>query len=210
MNDKLKTELNRFWEWAGMTKEEYSQTPDFGDWENGYPYWSDIYCEAEKTINLISTNKVHLKMNEIITVLLEAIAIDNNNEKIIKDCKSVVGIFPEFSEIAIVHQQPEARRQVAELMGKIGDSFFINYLRLMVNDKVNYVQRSALLSIAKIIPNEAEEIAFGKISENDEYIKLFSLRLLKELSSSWLAKAVEALQYDESILIQHEIKEMII
>ena len=37
MLNKLWTELNKFWNWASMTKEEYSRTPDYGDWESEYP-----------------------------------------------------------------------------------------------------------------------------------------------------------------------------
>jgi HEAT repeat protein len=96
--------------------------------------------------------------------------------------------------------------QVADLIGEIGDLHLINYLKILANDKINYVQRSALIALSKIIPDEAEEIAYTKIGDKDAYIRLFSLKLLKKLSSTKLPKVVEILKNDESKFIQEELK----
>lgn len=205
---RLQTELDNFWEWACMTREDYSHTPDFGDWETGYPNWDELYSATSDAINLILIEKESIKIEELLSLILDAIAIDNNTEIIIKNCQNKLSHCQIFYEIATVHMQSEARRQVAELIGKIGDINYANYLRYMIDDESKYVQRSALLSLAKIIPAEAEEISFRKLIEKDEYIRLFSLRLLKELDSSKLDKAVEVLKNDDSIFIKQELLEI--
>lgn len=204
-NDNLKTELDKFGEWACMNREEYSQTPDFGDWEAGYPDWDKLYSEANNVINLILTKNEYVNIEELLSLILEAIAIDNENEVIIKQCQSKFSNYQKFYEIATVHLQPEARRQVAKMIGNIGYISNTSYLRCMVDDQNKYVQRSAVISLAKIIPAEAEEIAFKKISEKDDYIRLFSLRVLKELASLKLDQAIEILKNDESEFIKQEI-----
>lgn len=206
MINELQTKLNKFWKWAGMTREEYSCLPDYGDWESAYPNWNELYRETKCVIRILPTIKESKEIEELITLILEVIAIDNDREIIIKECQKSLSHYQKFYDIAVAHLQPESRRQVAELIGKIGDLSFINYLKSMVNDKVNFVQRSALISIAKISSNEAEEIAFSKIKEKDEYVRLFSLKLLKELSSTRLIKAVEILKNDKSLLIKKEIE----
>lgn len=206
MLNKLRTELNKFWNWASMTKEEYSRTPDYGDWESEYPNWEELFNLTKDAINILPNIKEKSEYEEMLTLILYVVAIDNYTGNVIKQCGDTLINCPEFYNMAVVHLLPGARMQVADLIGEIGDLHLINYLKILANDKINYVQRSALIALSKIIPDEAEEIAYTKIGDKDAYIRLFSLKLLKKLSSTKLPKVVEILKNDESKFIQEELK----
>lgn len=52
----------------------------------------------------------------------------------------------------------------------------------------------------------AEKIAFEKLGDEDDYLRLISIRILKQFSSTKLKEAVEILKYDRFIYVQKEIK----
>ncbi|OPX44623.1 hypothetical protein CLHUN_16170 [Ruminiclostridium hungatei] len=204
--NKLRSELNKFWNWASMTKEEYAGLPDYGDWESGYPSWEELLAVTEDALNTLPGIKEKSQYEEMLTLILDVAAIDNYTGKVIKRCREILTNCPEFCDTAVVHLLPGARMQVADLIGEIGDLTLIQYLKILANDKINYVQRSALVALSKIVPEVAEEIAYNKIEDKDEYIRLFSLILLKRISSTKLPTVMEILKNDESQFIQEELK----
>lgn len=200
---EIEIELNKFWKWSKMSNVEYSQTPDYGNWETEYDEWDDIYNAVSKTILLINQKK---EENKLCNFLLDAIAIDNENGIVIRKCEIELYSLKKLYAISVNHMQPEARRQISESIGKREDMDGLNYLRELVNDENKYVQRSALISLKKLDITQAEQIALKKIFDDDEYIRLFSVQLLKEISSKKLLEIAELLKDDKSEFIQYEVK----
>lgn len=71
--------------------------------------------------------------------------------------------------------------QIAELIGRKNNSNFEKYLLLFINDKNKYVRRRALLSLARIVPEKAEEIAMLNVNDEDYYLRMVSLKILTQV-----------------------------
>lgn len=208
MINKLKKELDLFWEWSKITPEIYSKlgwvnTEYEAEWE--YPKLATLYNE---TIMLLVTGN---KTNEDYNLILEVIAIDNEGGYILDECE----LYLTYNELELLiingikHIQPEARWQIAQLIGKIGTKEFDKYLLSMINDSHKYTQRLALISLKEINPSLSENILFDKLTESDDYIRWVSIKMLKELNSTRVREAINILKDDKFENIINEIKDLI-
>lgn len=83
---KLKKKLQEFWIWAQLTPEEYQKgiqpkNPDMypgAEWEESYPQFQEL----EKAFIHDISQKENFENKEFITILVQAIAIDNESERL--------------------------------------------------------------------------------------------------------------------------------
>lgn len=207
MESKLKYELDKFWEWVEITPQEYAKGKVSSKCEDDYPNWSKLHIALEEEIKFYNDNLNNVSANFI----LETLAIDNESESV-KD-----KLISELNEKAQSHlsflglefYMSNARWQIADFLREVEVSNKKDLLKRMVNeDRDKYVQRRALLTLSSIDPLAAEEYAYQKINDDDEYLKLVSLRILKKRKSKFLYRAVSILQRDPSQLIQNELREI--
>jgi|GEM_PF-4395915 len=81
---ELKQQLDRFWDWAQLTPEEYCNNISprnpaiyLAEWEDEYLEWRELEFAFQKILSLPNC----LQNKECVGLILEAIAIDNEREK---------------------------------------------------------------------------------------------------------------------------------
>lgn len=206
--DKFKKELDLYWKWSSISESKYSQDEwiiDSQEWE--YPNWSKLMELALKAISNIENGEYSKELAED---LLTVMALDNEDERLLDECEFMLSdkALEYVVRRALKHRQWEARWQVAELLGRKNDIFWENFLLEFINDSNKYVQRRALISLSKLNPNIAQEIAFDKLRDEDDYLRLISIRILKQFSSNKLKEAIEILKDDCFIYVKNEINTM--
>ncbi|WP_432664461.1 HEAT repeat domain-containing protein [Wukongibacter baidiensis] len=203
--NRLKKELDLYWKWSRIDEEKYSNNEwiiEFEEWE--YPNWNRLMELASKAISNIENGEAS---KNLVVDVLTVMALDNEVENLLDECELILSdkALECVAQCALEHCQWQARWQVAELLGRKNDIFWEKFLLKFINDPNKYVERRALISLSRLSPNIAQEIAFEKIKDEDDYLRLVALRTLKELSSPKLKEAVEILKDDSFTYIQNEI-----
>lgn len=206
--NELKNELNNFWMWANQTPHEYAKNGWMlkqEEWE--YPNWDMLIKLTIEAIKAVCNGE---KTKELIDCILEVMALDNEDEQILDECeeKLTFNDLLYLVQIAILHIQREARWQIAELLGRYKNNDTTEFLRRLIGDDDKYVQRRALLSLTKVNICQAEEICLTKLTDEDDYLRLVSLRILREIKSDFLEQAISTLKNDKFQYIQKEIEEI--
>ncbi|WP_248930460.1 HEAT repeat domain-containing protein [Paenibacillus hamazuiensis] len=203
----LESELKQFWSWLGTSSKEYELLGTKTNKEEFmYPRWNELIrltCIAIANLEIGETSQTNL--------ILEVMALDNEEEAILTECenrlsKSSLNIIIEKGHLFPLSN---TRWQIAELIGRKQDKAWEKYLIILTNDCNKYVQRRALLSLAKINPQLANEISFQKLEDDDEMLRLISIRILNQTSSGLLKDAIKKLDGDTSSLILEELSKII-
>jgi len=135
--------LNDFWGWAGITPMEYAchgiLAFDKGVEECDFPNFWELLQYAQKIVN-----EDHLdenKIDELITIM----ALDNEGEHTLSYIEeySSKKQLSQIIDMGIVHCQPEARWQIAELLYRCQPERFLLYLSQMTKDEHPCVQKRA-------------------------------------------------------------------
>lgn len=197
-----------FWKWADISESEYSEHSYLNkneEWE--YPNWDMLISLLFTAINTLASGE---RSEVLVNYLLTVMALDNEDETILDECESKLSDKDlEFLfEKGIKHMQSEARWQIAELIGRKNNISFKKYLLNLLDDSNKYVQRRALISLDRIDTEKAQEIAFKRLQDEDDYIRLVSLRILKQHNSQKLKEAVLILTNDKFKYIQDELSEI--
>ncbi|MDQ3394541.1 MAG: hypothetical protein M3512_10590 [Bacteroidota bacterium] len=208
----LEKEINLFWKWAKLTPQQYEagKKPDHirqNPWHDSYPDWKNMEVAFDKEIV-----KYNSDLNEMSAqLILEALAIDSESELLLQK------IIKNLDNMAQIHLSSEgsrfymsgARWQIAEFLkeAKVPDKKEL-LSKMVLNDANKYVQRRALLSLQTVDPFLTEEYAFQKLNDEDEYIRLVSIRILKDLKSKKIDQAKGMLKGDISTLIQKELNQL--
>ena len=158
----LSTELNEFWKWAEKSPAEYAINRGYGEWETEYPNWPLLYKSAEN--NLESQYD-----SNVADLLIQALAIDNECEKILDAiAKSEIDFF-RFTAQVMLSDQSEARWQMAEALGQVNyKDRDAQLAQLILEDDDLYVKRRALLSLAKVNKSRAKEYAKSFVDSTDK------------------------------------------
>ncbi|WP_299820638.1 HEAT repeat domain-containing protein [uncultured Pontibacter sp.] len=171
----LETELAKFWDWAGMTPDTYTESRGLGEWEIDYPNWEDLYKAANEALTLLNKEFNH----DLAQLLVYALAIDNESGTILEKVDEKLDSKLRFVKKAINSDQPQARWQVAELLGNTEvedrEKLLIN---LINRDKDKYVKRRALLSLSKINAPKAVEFAKSYLKDSDPFLRLVSKQII--------------------------------
>lgn len=172
----LETELAKFWEWAGMTPDTYKENRGLGEWEAEYTEWKTLYKAATEAVEQLNTEFNH----DLAQLLVYALAIDNESEQVLKIIEEKLESKLRFVKKAVNSNQPQAKWQVAELLGNVDVE---NREQLLVNlinrTDDNYVKRRALLSLSKVNQTKAVEIAQKFLKDKDPFLKLVSKEITK-------------------------------
>jgi HEAT repeat protein len=204
--DEFRRELDQFWEWQELTSEEYASGKKYLKCEEFYyPKWINLTEYADKAIEMIRQGDKSLIL---INLILEMMAIDNEDEIVMENCEQLLETeyIKDISEAAKRFPIYEARWQIAELLGRSDNDNCKRYLLDFVRDEHKYVQRRALISLSRIYPQKAEEISIEKLTDPDDYLRLVSIRVLKEMDSKYLPKAVKLLENDTFKYVKEEVQ----
>ena len=199
---KLENELELFWKWSKM---------DISDCETKsvdgtlYLRWNELLDLALEAIRLVENGE---KNERLLEKILEIMALDNENEEILDHCETELNTpnLEHLISVGVSYSLPDTRWQIAELIGRKKNIEWKKYLLTLINDKNKYVQRRALLSLAKIHPDKAAEISYQKLRDEDEMLRVVSLRILEETSSILLSNAIQILKDDLSKQVLEELR----
>lgn len=138
---RIENELNLFWKWAEMDEYSYSKceiVKEFKEWQ--YPRWTILIELSLEVIGVISSG---IKSKQLYNLLLTLIALDNESETILDECevKLLDRSLDFLIQTVILHILPQARWQIAEIIGRKNNKLFTKYLLRFVEDSDKYVQR---------------------------------------------------------------------
>ncbi|MEM9859818.1 MAG: HEAT repeat domain-containing protein [Bacteroidota bacterium] len=205
----LKEELDKFWKWAGISSEEYANgsTPAKNlpvEWEGHYPNW----IQLERSFrDELKRYKKDADSNHLRTIL-EFVAIDNESgtaqDILLNELDNTQK--KTFAKVGYKFYMPQTRWQVAEFLRESDVSNKTTLLEEMISsDRDKYVQRMALLSLTEIAPKLACKNAYEKLGDDDEYMRLVSIRILKVHDPERFPNALKVLSNDPSNLVREEI-----
>ncbi|MFD2247276.1 HEAT repeat domain-containing protein [Pontibacter ruber] len=173
----LETELAKFWDWANMTPDTYTEERGLGEWEIDYPGWDELYKAADLVIELLNKEFNHDLAQQLVFVL----AIDNESETILQKVDDKLESKLRFVKKALNSNQPQARWQMAELLGRTEVEDREKLLVNLINrDKDKYVIRRALMSLEKVNHTKAAEFAKSYLKDPDPFMKLVAKEIIKK------------------------------
>jgi HEAT repeat protein len=172
----LETELAKFWEWAAMTPDTYTEQRGLGEWEVEYPNWDGLYKAANEALEQLNKEFNH----DLAQSLVYALAIDNEAGVVLKIVEEKLENKLRFVRKAVFSDQPQARWQMAELLGNVeveGREKMLLHLINSEDDK--YVKRRALMSLNKVNRAKAVELAQQYVRDTDPFLKLVSKEIIR-------------------------------
>lgn len=205
--DWLRAELDAFWEWAYSIQGAQAEAIlGRGEWADEYPQMPRIYEAVKEVVCMLCKEPC---TEQDADILIEAIAIDNEGEHALDICRELPDCAIECPfRRAITSRFPDARWQIASLIGDIGDQRWKAYLQALLEDENEYVERRALLALAQIDPIMAEQAAFARLRHSSDYMRLAAVSVLDELHSPRLVKAIDLLRDDTFSYIREKIKDI--
>ena len=173
----LETELSKFWEWANMTPDTYTEQRGLGEWEAEYPNWAALYKAANEALVQLNQEFNH----DVAQLLVYALAIDNEAGVVLKSVEEKLKDKLRFVRKAVYSNQPQARWQMAELLGNVEVEGREKMLLHLINSEPDkYVMRRALLSLSKFNPAKAVELARPYVRDTDPFMKLVAKEITKK------------------------------
>lgn len=198
MLNKLFLEIDKFDEWA-QSQSDIPQDERFGEWEFDYNHWADIYVEFENYLQ--TTIPKHWTKKEI-QRLLYILARDNETERIAeiisKHENALIILATESISKGYMNDKWQLAVQVHELKDR---KLAITLLDKYINDEDEYVNRRALLELAKL---QSDKVEFycekfwnkDKYGESEEYQRIAVLHSLKEINSEFLSRYIDMAKQD--------------
>ncbi|MCP2043946.1 HEAT repeat domain-containing protein [Pontibacter sp. HSC-36F09] len=172
----LETKLANFWEWANMTPDTYNNERGLGEWEAGYPGWEALYKAANEALEQLNQEFNH----DLAQQLVYALAIDNEAGVVLKIVEEKLADPLRFVRKAIFSDQPQARWQMAELLGHMEVEGREKMLLQLIEGEDKYVVRRALLSLNKVNRAKAMELAQQYVRDADPFLKLVAKEITKK------------------------------
>lgn len=191
MADKIFIEIEKFNNWAQSQFGE-SQDEIGGEWECNYENWSDIYHSFEDFI--ATTNPNTLTDNQK-NNLLYIIARDNETEYLASILDD--NFLSILTEQSITNGQRDDKWQLAVQLYKLADKQKATaLLEKLVNDDEEYVNRRALMELAKLNSEKVEYYAEkfwnkDQYGDMEEYQKIAVLQSLHTINSKLLVNYID-------------------
>jgi len=194
----LLIEVNRFDEWAKLLS-EIPQDERGGEWECDYPNWNRIYdlfdefIQSNDPTNWTRYEKEHL---------LYIIARDNEREILASKLSTNPKELILLTEESIINGHRDDKWQLAVQLTKLEDTqIAIVLLEKLVNDKEEYVNRRALMELAKLqadsVESYCEQFWNRRIyGDDEEYQRMAVLQALKDINSNLLDYYIELARED--------------
>ena len=174
-NMNHKEELSNFWKWAEMSPDEYASDRGSGEWEADYPNWRLLDTAADDIIESLNSEY----SADAADLLIQILAIDNDSESTLDKIQS--RLIPQgiFADAVVKSHQPQAKRQIAELLGTIDIPGRCELLITLICDENDtYVKRRALLSLNRVNVAESKRQAAKFTSAADSYLRTVSEQIL--------------------------------
>lgn len=207
MTNQLFIEINKFDNWA-QSQFDLPQDDIGGEWECNYEKWDDIYKPFENFIATIDPKQLTNKQKNR---LLYIIARDNESQylsSILDDHFLTI-----LTEQSISTGHKDDKWQLAVQLYKLTDKRkALKLLEILVNDENEYVNRRALMELAKLKSEKvefyAEKFWFkNKYGQMEEYQKIAVLYSLKTINSKLLDRYIKlAKQSEYPYLVENAIK----
>lgn len=202
----LRGELDAFWVWAHQQHGDRAEALLGGEWADDYPRLGMLY---EATAAVVGELQNVPCTDEVADLLLEAIAIDNEGEHVLDICSGLPDSALDcLFRRAVVCRLPDARWQMASLIGEIGDAKWVSYLQVFINDQHEYVERRALLALENVDPTLAEEAAINRIGHHSDYMRLAAVSVLINLHSPKLTEVRSRLISDPFVFVREKANEI--
>jgi len=188
-------EIDKFESWAEVMLSEPSTIS--AEWETEYPDWDAIEAHFKDFIRSLPSSRWN--SNEL-SLLEYIIARDNECERLVEDLTDDALIA--LSEYALIHGEQDSKWQLANALPRIADTQkAIGLIERYVNDAEEYVNRIALMALAKVDPQKAERYCEAHWIRNlygdiDEYQRMAVLATLKEIGSPLLESYLKLAKED--------------
>ncbi len=160
-----------------MTPDTYTENRGLGEWEVEYPGWDALYKAANEAVEQLNKEFNH----DLAQLLVYALAIDNESGQVLRSIEEKLESKLRFVKKAVNSNQPQAKWQMAELLGNADVE---NREQLLVNlinrNDDKYVKRRALLSLGKVNPTKAVELAQKFLKDTDPFLRLVSKEIIKK------------------------------
>lgn len=181
---KLVSQVQHFKQWAS----EYLLGGHSGEWECDYPDWEYLY---KAVLDFIATHPLISEWStEHLHLVLYALARDNECQYIaeqVRECYAEMLI--QLATLSIKLGESDAKWQLAEELGWVHwDKAQIETILVeFAHDSEEYVRRRALISLAQIKSEFAENLAlkiWHQFHENQEWSRMAALWSLNKINSS--------------------------
>ncbi len=208
MAHPLFIEIDKFDTWA----KSHSQVPQSergGEWELGYADWRSIYKQFDDFIGAVP---VSLRSPDLLDKLSYMIARDN-------ECEQLVEALPEdalvaLSEYAATQGERDSKWQLAKALPRIANKEkAIDLIERFVKDPEEYVNRQALMALAKVDVRKTELYCKAHWDRNiygddDEYQRMAILYSLKEIGSPLLKHYLDLARKDGRPYLANSAREI--
>lgn len=188
-------EIDKFETWAEVMLSEPSTIS--AEWETDYPDWAAIEAHFKDFMRSVPSSRWN--SNEL-SLLDYIIARDNECERLVEDLNDDALVA--LSEYALVHGEQDSKWQFAHALPRIANKEkAVELIERFVNDPEVYVNRRALMALAKVDPEKAEHYCKAHWTRNtygdvDEYQRMAVLATLKEIASPLLEEYLKLAKED--------------
>jgi hypothetical protein len=183
----LMTEVGRFRTWASG----YPPGPRSGEWECDYDHWDDLY---DAVLGHAAARPPEAWSDEQLQAVLYTVARDNETEHLAEE----IGLrhpatLIALAEAAMVRGEPDARWQLAEQLGHLGnEGGEAEHLLLRLgSDETEYVRRRALGALVRVGSPAVERLAldaWDREDEHQEWARMMALDCLHRIGSPHLER----------------------
>ncbi|UWQ44971.1 HEAT repeat domain-containing protein [Leisingera aquaemixtae] len=184
----FRKEIKRFRDWASRVKHHSAE------WELEYPDWPRFEAAVFSFLNETDSAKWEAQDWHD---LLYAVARDNECEKFIERISEDQSLLKKFVFEAMKSDESEAKWQVAEYLGQIGDLEFAEPILLFfVEDADEYVRRRSLTALSVLGSKETERLAILAWETGRLYPRIRALHALNKIGSPRLEHLLELAKQD--------------
>lgn len=187
-NMTLRNEINRFRDWASSVRHHSAE------WELEYPDWPGFEAAVFSFLNDTDSEKWEAQDWHD---LLYAVARDNECESFIERISEDQSLLKKFALEAMKSDESDAKWQVAEALGQLGDLDFAEpILLLFVDDADEYVRRRSLDALSVLGSKETEKLAILAWDTGRLYPRIGALHALSKIGSPKLEHFLELAKQD--------------
>lgn len=172
-----------------------------GEWECDYPDWSEIYTQIAE---FVISKDFCLWSEDEITDILYIIGRDNETQELArvlaKDSDRLIGLLQQ----CLQSKESEAKWQLIVEAGELKEwsPILEKLIYCLYFDKDYYVQRRALMELAKKQSKYTLELAQYSWETQDEYQRISALQALHDLNYEGIGEFLDvALKSDQKHLV---------
>jgi HEAT repeat protein len=161
-------------------------------WQSDYPAWANLMATA-----ISSMTKRPLALDSI-SYIDQYWAISEETEDLADYAKDHIAACWEILHHLAKSENPDTRWQVYEVLGHAGPKAE-SLLRVGLSDPDSYCRRRALLSLARLQPDDASQIAEKFVHDSDPYIRLASIEMVRVSEDAELIRRVKRLLLQDAV-----------